>query len=168
VYWPALVMVPGPAFASPPETDHVTLAALPLESVAENCSIAAPEELAELQPVQLVSMAAVPGKMEKAPLDEPTDGVPPQPANANRTGSVAIASARAGQCRSESDFDSGLAKRVERFRSTDGSDVFWLNSSGAFLAIAIAFGLLDAQFPASVAPEPTEDARLLTLPRSDA
>ena len=167
MYWPALVMAPGPEFASPPETDHVTLAAPPLESAAENCSTAVPEELA-LQPAQFVSIAAVPGEMEKTPLDEPTDGVPPQPASANRAGSAAIASARTGQCRSEWDFDSGLPERVGRFRSTDGSDVFWLNSSGAFLAIAIAFGLLDAQFPASVAPEPTEDARLLTLPRSDA
>jgi hypothetical protein len=38
---------------------------------------------------------------------------------------------------------------VRRFRSTNVADVFWLNSSGAFLTIAIACDLLDAQFPAS-------------------
>ena len=89
-------MVPGPELASPPETDHVTPAAPPPESVAENCSTVAPEETV-LQPVQLVSMAAVPGEMAKAPLDEPTDGVPPQPASANSAIRAATARERTGQ-----------------------------------------------------------------------
>ena len=114
-------MVPGPEFASPPETDQVTLAAPPPESVAENCSTVAPEELVVLQPVQLVSMAAVPGEMEKVPLDELPDGVPPQPASANRAGSAAIASARAGQCRSEWDL---------RFRITGTRGAVSLNRWG--------------------------------------
>ena len=147
-----MVMVPGPEFASPPETDQVTLAAPPPERVAENCSKAAPEELVVLQPVQFVSMAAVPGEMEKAALDEPPDGAPAQPASANSAGSAAIASVRASQWRSERAFDTGLPERVGRFRSTDGSDVFWLNSSGAFLAVALACDLFYAQLPASVAP----------------
>ncbi len=130
-------MVPGPEFASPPETDQVTFAAPPTVSAAENCSTVAPEELV-LQPVQLVSMAAVPGEMEKVPLDELADGIPPQPASANRAGSPATASARAGQCRSEWAFSSGLLERAGRFRSIDGSDVLWLNSCGGFLAVAIA------------------------------
>ncbi len=131
-------MVPGPEFASPPETDQVTLAAPPPERVAENCSKVAPEESVALQPVQLVSMAAVPGKTEKGLLDEAVDGDPPQPASANRAGSAAIASVRAGQGRNKWDLTSRFLERWVRFRSTGVSDVFWLNSSGAFLANTIA------------------------------
>jgi hypothetical protein len=87
--------------------------------------------------------------MEKVPLDELTDDIPPQPASANRAGSPATASARAGQCRSEWAFRSGFPERAGRFRSIDGSEVFWLNSSGAFLAVSIAFGSFDA-LPAPV------------------
>jgi len=160
-------MVPGPEFASPPETDQVTLAAPPPERVAENCSKVAPEELVVLQPAQFVSMAAVPGEMEKAPLDEPPDGVPAQPASANSAGSAAIASVRASQCRSERDFDTGLPERVGRFRSTDGSDVFWLNSSSLSGRCACLRLVLRAASCFRSA-EPTEDRHLLTFPRSDA
>ncbi len=63
-------MVPEPEFASPPETVQVTVAPLPLVSVAENCSTGTLEEVA-LQPVQLVSIEAVPGETENAPLIVP-------------------------------------------------------------------------------------------------
>ena len=79
-------MVPGPALASPPETDQLTLAEPPPESVARKCSTAAPEELVALQPVQLVSMAAVPGETEKVPFDETPDTAPPHPASTNKAG----------------------------------------------------------------------------------
>jgi hypothetical protein len=50
--------------------------------VAANNSTGAPEVLFELQPVQLVSMAAEPGEIMKVPLDALlTDVPPPQPAN---------------------------------------------------------------------------------------
>jgi hypothetical protein len=54
-------MEPGPVLASPPETDQVTLAEMPA-CVAENCSTAVPVVFFPLQPVQLVSMVAVPGE----------------------------------------------------------------------------------------------------------
>jgi hypothetical protein len=77
-----------------------------------------------LQPVQLVSMAAVPGEMEKVRLDELPATVPPQPASAKSAGSAAIASARAGQCRNEWDFDSGLSERVFVRRLSGRCDCF--------------------------------------------
>jgi hypothetical protein len=69
VYWPVEVMLPGPLLASPPETLQVTLAAPPPVSVAANCSTAAPLALAALHPLQLVSMAPVPGVIENAELE---------------------------------------------------------------------------------------------------
>src|SRR5271157_554575 len=70
-------MLPGPLSVSPPETDQVTPAAPPLERVAVNCSTDAPCELAILQPVQLVSMAPVPGEMEKLAFEGFADTPPP-------------------------------------------------------------------------------------------
>src|SRR5580658_3364411 len=79
-------MEPGPPLASPPETDHVTAAASPFGSLAENCSTDAPLEFVVLQPVQLVSMEPVPGAIEKLPLDGAAVTPPPaQPATAKRT-----------------------------------------------------------------------------------
>jgi hypothetical protein len=75
-------MAPGPDKASPPLTDQVMLAEPPPERV--NCS-EAPDELVELQPVQLVSMVAVPGEREMPPLGL-AETAPPQPARANSAG----------------------------------------------------------------------------------
>jgi|SRR5580658_10135129 hypothetical protein len=61
-------MVPAPVFASPPITLQVTAAASPSASVAANCSTGVPLELVALQPVQLVSIAPVPGLIVKDPL----------------------------------------------------------------------------------------------------
>ena len=98
-YCPLVLMEPAPELASPPETDHVTLAAPPLFSVAVNCSTVAPADVVILHPVQLVSMEAVPGEMENSLLEEPVDAEPPQPARMKRVGKNAIARIRAGHCR---------------------------------------------------------------------
>ena len=92
-------MLPGPLLASPPLTDQVTLAAPPLESVAVNCSTEAPAALVALQAVQLVSMRAVEGEMEKAPLEElAVTAVLPQPeTTSSRAGTKANASTRNGE-----------------------------------------------------------------------
>ena len=92
-------MEPAPAWGSPPLTDQVTEAASPLLRAAENCSTACPEVLRALQPVQLVSIAAVPGETESVPLDEvdEPDADPPQPASKTNTGTAMTARMRAGQ-----------------------------------------------------------------------
>ena len=61
--------MPAPLLASPPDTDQVTGAVPPPESVAENCSTDAPLLLVALQPVQLVSIEPVPGESEKLALE---------------------------------------------------------------------------------------------------
>ena len=69
-----------------------TGAAPPLVNVAVNCSYEPELAFALLQPVQLVSMVAVPGETEKVLLEELVDGVPPpQPANTIKAGRPAIA-----------------------------------------------------------------------------
>jgi hypothetical protein len=78
-------MEPRPLFESPPEIDQVTAAAPPPASVAVNCSTDAPCELVVLQPLQLVSMDAVPGEMEKVEFEEPVL-VPPHPAARSTAG----------------------------------------------------------------------------------
>src|SRR5208282_6293418 len=88
-------MVPAPEFASPPETVHFTLAA-PSPSVAENCSANPPDVVLMLHPVQLVSMVAVPGEMERLPLEETPFNVPPQPARTTSAGNIALANIRPG------------------------------------------------------------------------
>lgn len=95
MYWPVPVIVPGPAFASPPDTAQVTLAAPPLFNVAVNCSTGEPDEPVVLQPVQLVSIEAVPGATEKVLFDEPVAD-PPQPASNRKAGTAAAPSIRAG------------------------------------------------------------------------
>jgi hypothetical protein len=94
-------MVPGPEFASPPETVQFTLAALPL-NVAENCSTNPPDEVV-LHPVQLASMVAIPGEIERLPLplEEPPTNAPPQPARRTSAGNIALASMRPGLCRNK-------------------------------------------------------------------
>jgi hypothetical protein len=88
-------MVPAPLFTSPPLTFQVTVAAPPLASVAENCSTDAPDELVALQPVQLVSIDAVPGVMEKVPFDGLAATIPPpHPASKQSAGIIAKASTR--------------------------------------------------------------------------
>ena len=64
---------------------HVTLAAPPLASVAENCSTAVPDELVALQPVQLVSIVAVPGEIENVPFEELAATPPPPHPASKRT-----------------------------------------------------------------------------------
>ena len=92
-------MVPGPEFASPPETVQFTSATLPL-NVAENCSTN-PPDVVVLHPVQLASMVAVPGEMERLPLplEEPPTNAPPQPARRTSAGNIALASMRPDLCR---------------------------------------------------------------------
>ena len=101
MYSPLEVMVPGPEVASPPETVQFTLAAPPLK-VAENCSASPPEVALVLHPVQLVSMAAVPGEMERPPPEEtPPDAPPPQPARTTNAGNTVPASMRPGSRRNQ-------------------------------------------------------------------
>ena len=93
-------MVPGPEFASPPETAQFTLAVPPL-SAAENCSTNPPDVVVVLHPVQLASMVAVPGEIERLPLplEELLTNVPPQPARTNNAGNIAPASRRPSRWR---------------------------------------------------------------------
>jgi hypothetical protein len=141
VYWPLVLIVPGPVLASPPETVQVTLAAPPLFSVAANCSKAWPVVLlVELQPVQLVSMLAVPRETEKAP-PPPPEADPPQPATRTKSGTAAAATRCAGQRRGKPDLSrcEGLTARrpLEREPGICRSVVTAgrsLNLSGAFLA----------------------------------
>src|SRR5271169_3420139 len=96
-------MVPGPALVSPPETDHVTVAAPP-DCVAVNCSTACPVLLlVVLQPVQLVSIDTVPGVTESEPPPPPPpplpEAEPPQPEMRMKAGTADAASTRAGQRR---------------------------------------------------------------------
>jgi len=91
------VIVPFPVLASPPEMVQLTAAAPPEFNVAENCSMGTPEEFVVLQPVQLVSMVAVPGETENELFDELVDATPPpQPASMKSTGRPAMARARTG------------------------------------------------------------------------
>ena len=86
-YCPVLLMVPAPVFASPPETDQLTVAAVPF-AVAVNRSKTLPDESDPLQPVQLVSMVAVLGEIVKLPFEEllELELPPPQPATTSRKG----------------------------------------------------------------------------------
>jgi hypothetical protein len=79
-------MEPGPLTASPPSTDQKTGAAPPPVSVAASCNDATLAAPAALQPVQLVSMAAVPGVTEKAAFEGLAATVPPHPAKASSAG----------------------------------------------------------------------------------
>jgi hypothetical protein len=108
-------MEPEPLFASPPETDHVTDAGPPPPvSVAENCSTEVPWALVELQPVQLVSMALVPGAMEKVALEGLAATFPPaQPTAKMRTGARRIETVRSGKSR-------GKGKRERPLRLVEG------------------------------------------------
>jgi hypothetical protein len=107
--------------------------------------------LAALQPVQLVSMVAVPGETENVPPPPPPppDADPPQPARSTKTGTAAAATIRAGQRSGKSDLCrcKGLSTRRPRQSGPGicGSGVTagrWLNlglnlrlnSSGAFPA----------------------------------
>jgi len=100
VYWPLFgSMVPAAPVLG--LMVQVTVAAPPLLSVAVNCSTGEPELLVPLQPVQLVSMDAVPGETEKVLLEELPEEVeavvpPPQPANRISAGKPANARNRHG------------------------------------------------------------------------
>jgi hypothetical protein len=93
-------MVPGPEIASPPETVQFTLAAPP-PNVAENCSTNPPDVELVLHPVQLASIVAVPGEIERLPLplEETLVNTPPHPARTNSAGNIALASTRPGHWR---------------------------------------------------------------------
>jgi hypothetical protein len=52
-----------------------------------------------LHPVQLESMAAVPGEIERLPLEGTPLNVPPQPAITTSAGNIALANMRPGDCR---------------------------------------------------------------------
>jgi hypothetical protein len=113
VYWPVDETVPAPELASPPETDHVTLGAAPLESEAVNCSTEAFEELFELQPVQLVSIAAAPGVTDRVPPEEFMDEPEVQPASRIMAGKAPSASMRTGP-RCDKAVNPRLVDRPER------------------------------------------------------
>src|ERR1700677_3225551 len=90
-------MAPGPLLASPPETDQMTGAGPPPVSEALNCSTDAPWLLVALQPVQLVSIAPVPGDKLNVALEGSAVTPPPaQPATAKTMGGKSIAASRSG------------------------------------------------------------------------
>jgi hypothetical protein len=136
VYWPLLVIEPGPAFASPPDTDQLTLAAAPELVVAVNCSTGVPEELLELQPVQLVSIEPVFGETENSPFEEVVVAPPPQPATIRKAGITDTARTRPGQDWRD-DANLRPPKTPERRRRPTVTDAFSFKSSRAFpLALA--------------------------------
>jgi len=145
-------MEPGPALASPPETDQVTPAEMPA-CVAENCSTGAPEEFVVLQPVQLVSMVAVPGEMEIVLFDELFTEPPPQPASTNKIGKKEPASIRVGHWRINEWNPPPLSTRKRRRRSVV-TDPIPLNTSSAFRSYFLRPNPFDAirTFPASTRP----------------
>jgi hypothetical protein len=150
VYWPLVEMLPAPAFTSPPLTDQLTEAAPPPLRVAENCSMADPEVLTALQPVQLVSMVAEPGETEKVLLDEVPDADPPQPASKTKTGTAPAANSRAGQrrsnfvpCRCERQSPRLPSEGKPGIRGSVVAAVPLLKLPGAFLANVPAQPLLD-------------------------
>ena len=138
-------MLPRPLLASPPaDMDHVTVAAPPDTSVAENCSTAPPDELLALQPAQLVSMLTEPGVMLKVPLDALLLAIvpPPQPASKSSNGNAAVTNSRKARDRVR---PGTLARNVlwsaqlcfvTRLSSINSSDAFtlslplWGNSRG--------------------------------------
>ena len=82
-------MRPGPAIASPPETDQLTGAADPLASAAENRCTGNPRPLVALQPAQLVSTLAMPGEIVKAAFAElAASPAVPHPARPMRKGAA--------------------------------------------------------------------------------
>jgi hypothetical protein len=100
VYCPLDEILPGPLFASPPDTDHVTAAGPPPVKVAVNCSTDLPCALVTLHPVQFVSIEFVLGEMEKAALLGSAATCPAlQPAAAANIGVRSNATALAGQLR---------------------------------------------------------------------
>lgn len=100
MYCPLELIVPGPEFASPPESVQFTPAEPPL-SVAVNCSIGPPDALVALHPVQLVSIVPEPGETERPPLEEPPPDVPPHPATTTSAGNIKLANMRWGDCRNQ-------------------------------------------------------------------
>lgn len=166
MYCPLEVIVPAPELASPPETDQVTEAAPPLLSVAENCSTTAPEEVAALQPVQLVSIESVVGEMENVPFDVVVEATPPpQPASTRNVGSAAIASIRAGQ-RPRNDPNLPALLTFRRRRRSAVTDVLSLNSFSAF-PLARAPQARWTRFHGSAKPPLTEPTHPIafSLPR---
>ena len=98
MYCPAAVIIPGPLFGSPPDSDQVTVAAPPPANVAVNCSAGVPSTLVPLQPVQLVSIEAVPGAIENVGLVGSAFTPPPaQPAKTTSAGPSSAARIRVCQ-----------------------------------------------------------------------
>jgi hypothetical protein len=65
-----------------------------------------PDELVALQPVQLVSIAAIPGMIEIVPFEELATTLPPEhPASPHNAGIAAIASSRRATLRRPADLD---------------------------------------------------------------
>jgi hypothetical protein len=139
VYCPFALMVPAPEFASPPEIVQFTLAVPPLND-AENCSTNPPDVVVVLHPVQLASMVAVPGEIERLVLglEEPLTNVPPQPARTNIAGSSALASTRPGHRRKKRILPCGPPGFEILPRPTVMPSVFRFSPLGVFLAVFAA------------------------------
>jgi hypothetical protein len=91
-------------------------------SVAVNCSTATPDELVALQPVQLVSIAPVPGVIETVPLDELAAALPPEhPASTHNAGIAAIARSRRATPLRPAD----LARKAAPFRARVRLSIDW-------------------------------------------
>ena len=121
MYWPLEEMEPAPVLESPPLTDQET-EGVPLLLDAMNCSTT-PEEVEALQPVQVVSMAAVPGETVSDPPEAPADE-PPQPASRKAAGTMAAAMRRPIRRAVECGWDCGAAGRDAGRRRTDPIAVF--------------------------------------------
>lgn len=122
-------IVPAPLVESPPLTDHVTEAAVPLACLAENCSAALPEELVELQPVQLVSMEIVEGETLKPAVN--AVAALPQPARSSTTGAMAQTNGRAAR-----------AQRLSRYARPTTAEA--LRSVSAAIGAMFLSDLLDS------------------------
>jgi len=135
VYWPLVgSMDPAPVLGL---TAQFTVAAPPLLNVAVNCSTAEPELFVALQPVQLVSMASVPGEIENVLLEELVDGVPPpQPTNRIRAGRPIIARSRDGHALIAWAISASHPARLVRRHAVVCAAVS-LKWSGAFLILVI-------------------------------
>jgi hypothetical protein len=125
---------------------------VPLLLDAVNCSAAEPDEVVVLQPVQLVSMAAVPGETESELPDEP-EADPPQPATTNAAGTTAAAASRPIPRATRFHPKLRPVRRAGGIRRSFVTTISWLDLPKATLSAFSAFSDLDSSFRSCVSAE---------------
>src|SRR5580704_8326382 len=117
-----MLIEPGPAAASPPDTDHVTGAASPFASRATNRYTGAPRLSVPLHPVQFVSIAAIPGETANDAFTGFAVTVAvPHPASISTTGPAKTALAASATLRTPAPTDNGCTGIRDLRRKVSGS-----------------------------------------------